>query len=55
MNVSKTVCEIILVLLCFRSIGKTVKTLGIHNNTHLLDQSSVDVLSRRVFRTLSNI
>ena len=37
MTVSKTVCGIILVLLSFRIIGKTIKTLGFQNNTHLLD------------------
>ena len=46
MNVSKTVCGIILVLLWFQIIGKTIKTLGFHNKTHLHDLSSFDVLSR---------
>ena len=55
MNVSKTVCGIVLVLLWFRTIGKTIKTLGFHNNTHLLDQSNLDMSPRGVFRTLSNI
>ena len=55
MNVSKRVCEIALVLLCFRIIGKNIKTLGFHNNTHLLDLSGLDVLSRGVFRTLLKI
>ena len=36
-------------------IGKTLKTLGFQNYTHLLDLSSLDVSSRGVFRTLSNI
>ena len=36
-------------------IGKAIETLGFHNNTHLLDQSSINVSSRGVFRTLSNI
>ena len=36
----------------FRIIGKTIKTLGLYNNTHLLDQSSLDVSSIGVFRTL---
>ena len=43
MNVSKTVRRIVLVLLWFRIIGKTIKTLGFRNNTHLLDLSSLDV------------
>ena len=55
MNVSKTVCGIVLVLLWFRTIGKTIKTLGFHNNTLLLDQSNLDMSPRGVFRTLSNI
>ena len=47
--------RIVLVLLWFRIIGKTIKTLGFYNNTHLLDLSSLNVPSRGVFRTLSNI
>ena len=35
--VNKTVCRIALVLLWFRIIGKTIKILGFHNNTHMLD------------------
>ena len=37
------------------NIGKTIRTLGFHNNKHLLDQSGLDVSSRGVFRILSNI
>ena len=55
MNVSKTVSGIVLVLLWFCIIGKTIKTLGFHNITHLLDLSSLDMSFRGVFRTLSNI
>ena len=55
MNVSKTVCRIVLVLLWFRIIGKTIKALGFLNNTHLLDLSSLNVSSKVVLRTLSNI
>ena len=40
---------------CSFIIGKTIKTLGFQNNTHLLDQSSLNVSSSGVFRTLSNI
>ena len=40
---------------CGFIIGKTIKTLGFYNNTHLFDQSSLNVSSRGVFRTLSNI
>ena len=40
MNASERVYGIVLVLLLFRTIGKTIiKTLAFHNNTHLLDQS----------------
>ena len=39
MNVLETVCGIVLVLLWFRIIGKIVKTLVFHNNTHLLKLS----------------
>ena len=44
MNVSETVCRLVLVLLWFRIIGKTIKTHAFHN-THLLDLSSRGVLS----------
>ena len=40
---------------CGFIIGKTIKTLGFDNNTHLFDQSSLNVASRGIFRTLSNI
>ena len=50
MNVSKTVCGIVLVLTLFRIIGKTIKTLGFHNNIHLLNQSSLYVSSRGVIQ-----
>ena len=43
MNVSKTVCRVLLVLLWFQIIGKTIKTLDFHNNTYFLDQASLDV------------
>ena len=33
---------------------KTIKTLGFYNNTHLRDQSSLDVSSRGVFWALLN-
>ena len=39
----------------FGIIGKTIKTLGFHNNMYLLNLSSLDVSSRDAFRTLSNI
>ena len=39
MNVLETVCGIVLVLLWFRIIGKIVKTLVFHSNTHLLKLS----------------
>ena len=55
MKVSKLVSGVILVLLRFRIIGKTIKTVGFHNNPHLLDLSNFDVSSRGVFRALSNI
>ena len=45
----------LLFCLVFRIIGKTIKRLGFHNNKHLLHLSSLDVSSRGVFRTLSNI
>ena len=35
--VNKTVCRIALVLLWFQIIGKTIKILGFHNNTHMLN------------------
>ena len=54
MNVSKAVWGIVLVLPWFRIIGKTMKTLGFYNNTHLRDQSSLDVSSRGVFWALLN-
>ena len=54
MNVSKPACRIVLVLLWFCITDKTIKTLGFHNNTHLLDQSSFGVLTRGIFKTLSN-
>ena len=54
-NVSKTVCGIDLVFLWLRFIGKTIKILGFHNNTHLLDHSNIDMSSRGIFRTLWNI
>ena len=41
MNVSKTVCRSALVLLWLRTIGKAMKTLRFHNNTHSLDQSII--------------
>ena len=37
----KKVCDIVLVLLLFRINGINIKILGFHNNTHLLDQSSL--------------
>ena len=55
MNVSKAVCGIVLLLLWFRIIAKTIKMLGFYNNTHLLDQSSLYLSSRGVFRTLPYI
>ena len=55
MNISKRVGGIVLAFLWFRIIGKTINTHGFHNNTHWLDLSSLDVSSRSVFRTLSNI
>ena len=54
MNVSKTVWGIVLVFPWFQIIGKTIKTLGFHNNTYLIDLSSL-CQSRGVFRILSNI
>ena len=42
-------------LLWIRIIGKTIKTFGFCNNTHLLDLSSHHVSSRDVFRSLSTI
>ena len=53
MIVSVTMRTIVLILLWFR-ITK-LKALGFHNDTHLFDQSSLDVSSRGVFRTLSSI
>ena len=55
MTLSKTVCGIALVLLWFRIIGQTKKTLGFHNNSHLLDVWSLDASSRCLFRKLPNI
>ena len=52
---SKTVCEIVFVLLWFRITAKTIKTLGLHNNTHFPNLAILDVSSRGVLRTLSNI
>ena len=40
-------------LLWFQIVGKNMKALGFHNNTHLVDLLSLDVSSRCVFRTLS--
>ena len=42
MNVSKAVGGILSVLLWFWTIGKTIKTLSMHNNAYLLDQLSID-------------
>ena len=42
MNVLETVGTIVLVLLWFRIIGKTIKALGFHNNARLLDLSNLD-------------
>ena len=50
-----SVCRTVLILLWFQVIGKIIKTLDFHNNNYLLDLSSLDVSSRGVFRTLSNI
>ena len=36
---------------CGCIIGKAIETLGFHKTTHLLDQSSINVSSRGVFRT----
>ena len=47
-NVSKTVCRIVLVLFWFSIIGKIVKTPGFPSNTHLLDLSNLDMSSRGV-------
>ena len=55
MIVSKTVSRIVLILLCFQIIGKTIKTSGFYNNTQLLNQSSLNVSFRGISRTLSNI
>ena len=48
MNVSKLVCGIVLVLLWSWIIGKTIKTLAFHDNTHLPDQSRRDASCRGV-------
>ena len=42
MNGSKTVGGILLVLLWFWTIDKTIKTLSFHNNAYLLHQLSID-------------
>ena len=55
MNVSKTAHEIVSVLLWFRIIDKTIKTLGFHNKTYMLDLSSLDESFKNTFRTLSSI
>ena len=48
---SQIECEELFVLLWFQIIGKTIKTLGFHNNIHLLNLSGLNVSSRGVFRT----